>query len=302
MSIQPDQITLRKLVFIKQIYQQALIHTTNQYSDVLKTLSVIEFDFAIETCLKTVYNSLETSRVAPEKFPELIQQCDNLLSNKGMNQIPDKTNILLVHSIRNDAQHKVKYPSIINVNDCRTYTRDFLIKTITDVYGLSFENISLIDEIKHAKIQCYLKAADDALKNNDYQKTIRESASGLVWALTYVQRALVGSEPQFCSAILVHDSFGRVKEDRDVFRAFERMQETLLYVALGMDYSEYMEYKKIVGDTTLVLDGNVHFHGLKGSLTEKDAEFVLNYCIKTIMQIENIVGDLEKPFGKDHWY
>lgn len=302
MTIQPDPITLRKLVFIKQIYQQALIHAAKQYSDVFKTISTIEFDYAVETCLKAIYNSLETSKVPSEKFPELIQQCDGILTKNGFNPVPDKTNIMFVHSIRNDAQHKAKYPSNINVSDCRTYTRDFLLKTFDEVYGLSFEKLSLIDEITHQKVKDYLLSADVALKTEDYKRVVQESASGLTWALTYVQRALVGTDPSFCDGILVQDSFGKMKKDRDILRAFERMQDTLLYVALGMDYSEFMEYKKITGNSCLLLSGNVSFQGTKEPITRDDAEFVHNYCIKSIIQIESIVGDLESPFGRKHWY
>ena len=37
----------------------------------------------------------------------------------------------------------------------------------------------------------------------------------------------------------------------------------------------------------------------KQKIKEEDAEFVVDYCIDTIIQIQNIVGTLGTPYGQD---
>ncbi len=220
----------------------------------------------------------------------------------GHNQVPDKANIQHVHSIRNDTQHKAKYPNESDVSDCRTYTRDFLQKIIAEVWGLSFERISLTDIVQHEGVKEFLVDAETALSKGDYQQAVQHAAAGLTWALRSVKTAVVGRTPGSAKAFLMEDSFGRPKSDRDVYRAFERMQETLLYMALGMNYADYMRYGQIAGYVEFAMSGTPIYQGMKQDINASDAEFVVAYCTDTVVQIESRVGSLDAPFGSDRWY
>jgi hypothetical protein len=301
MAIQIDLITRKKLILIKQLYQQAIIQSKSQHSDVNRLISVIEFDAAIESFLKSIIWTLDSSKTPPDKFQELIQECNNLLTKNGLSSLPDLAHIQWIHSIRNDAQHKAKLPTIENVSDCRTYTRDFIEKVMNDIYGISFESISLIELIKHEKIRQYFINTESFIKNGEYQKAVQEAATGLEWALLYVKKSLVGDTSHFTSAFITEDSFGKHKSDSDMFRAFEKMQETVLFLSLGMNYREYIQLKQITGHITITANGNSHFHNMKETITSEDSDFVFSYCINTIIQIENFVQDLEAPFGKNYW-
>jgi len=302
MPIPIDPITHRKLILVKQLYQQAVVQSASQHSFVGRIMSVIGFDLAIETVLKAVVGSLEPSKVPSDAFQGLVQQSDKLLVDGGYNPVPDKANIQYVHSIRNDAQHKAKYPNESDVSDCRTYTRDFLQKIVADVWGLSFERISLTDIVQHQKVKEFLVDAETALSQSDYQEAVQQAAAGLTWALRSVKTAIVGRTPSFARAFLMEESFGRMKSDRDVYRAFERMQETLLYIALGMNYADYMHYRQIAGSVQFTLNGRPHYYGMKEHIDAGDAEFLVAYCTDTVVQIESRVGSLDAPFGSDHWY
>lgn len=302
MPITVDAITHKKLTLVKQLYQQAVVQSTSLYSVTGRIMSVIGFDIAVETVLKAVVSSLDSSKTPSDNFQGLIQQCDDLLPKAGYNPVPDKANIQHVHSIRNDAQHKAKYPNESDVSDCRTYTRDFLQKIISDVWGLSFERVSLTDVIQHVKVKEFIVNAEIAKSQGDYQQTVKQAAAGLTLALIYVKRAIVGRTPSFANAFLMEDSFGKPKSDREVYRAFERMQETLLYVALGLNYADYMRYRQIAGDVRFGGGLTPHYAGLKENINANDAEFVVAYCTDKVVQIENHVGNLEAPFGSNRWF
>ena len=105
--------------------------------------------------------------------------------------------------------------------------------------------------------------------------------------------------------IVLMDSFGEMASEwdaRDTYRALERMQETLLYVALGMNYADYMKYKQIAGHVMFAVSGEPHFSGMQENIAASDAEFVVSYCIDTVVQIQACVGSLDAPFGSDRWY
>lgn len=301
MAIAIDSVTLKKLVFIKRIYQQALIDANNRYNEVIKTISVIEFDFAIESCLKTIINSLDSTKSPPENFPDLLKQCDLILEKRGMELLPDKAHIQYIHTIRNDAQHKAKYPNDDIISDCRTYARDFLENSIKGIYGKSFESIRISDAVRNNEIQEFLKKGESLLEQNKYSESVFHSVSALTTTLHHVKKAMVGREHRFVRSILVEGSSGKQESNSDILKSFERMQETLLYVSLGMNFPEYMEYKKITGFADVTSAGTVVVDNMKRDITKDDAEFVLLFSTKTIIQIENIVGDIKQPFGSRYW-
>jgi len=305
MPVLIDPITRRKLILVKQLYQHAVVQSISQHSAIGRILSVIGFDLAVETVLRAVVGSLDASKTPADGFQGLIQQCDALLPSASCNPIPDKANIQYIHPIRNDAQHKAKYPNESDVNDCRTYCRDFLQKVIADVWELEFEKISLTDAIQDDKVKQLLTEAETALSQKDYQQAIHQAAGGLTWALNRVETAVVGRLPSFARAIVVLDAFGKPMSDkyaRDTYRALERTQETLLYVALGMNYTDYMKYKQIAGHVYFTLGGSHHRQGGKENPDANEAEFVVAYCTDTVVQIESRVGSLEAPFGSNRWY
>ncbi len=305
MPVPIDAITRKKLILVKQLYQQAVIHSASQHSIISRILSVIGFDLTVETVLRAIVGSLDPSRTPADGFQGLVQQCDSLLDNAGCNPIPDKAKIQHIHSIRNDAQHKAKYPNESDVSDCRTYCRDFLQKVIADVWGLDFERIRLADAIQNEKVRQFLTEAETALDQKDYQQAIHHAASGLTWALNRVRTAVVGRLPPFAQAIPVVDAFGELQSDfdaRDTYQALERMQETLLYIALGMNFADYMKYRGTAGQVLFTGNGNPVRAGGKENPDADDAEFVVAFCTDAVVQIENCVGNLEAPFGSSRWY
>jgi len=304
MTISIDPITRKKLIIVRQLYQNAVIQSASHHSVIDRLLSVIGFDLAIETVLRALVGSLDSSKSPADGFQGLIQQCDSLLNGSGNNAVPDKANIQYIHSIRNDAQHKAKYPNESDVSDCRTYARDFLRKIISELWDVDFERISLVDMIQHEKVKQYLVDAENYLLQGNYQEAIHSASTGLTWTLNRVETALVGRLPSFAGGILLMDVFGNPMSDsqaKDGYRALERMQDTLLYITLGMNYTEYMQYKKFVGHVIFTGDGKAHNQGKLEPAEPSDVEFVVAYSINTVVQIEGIVGNIDAPFGSEHW-
>lgn len=304
MTVLVDSITHKRLILVKQLYQHAVVQSASQHSIISRILPVIAFDLAVETVLMAIVSSLEPSKAPANSFQGLVQQGDHLLATAGCSLVPDQARIRYVHSIRNDAQHKAKYPNESDVSDCRTYTRDFLRSVLTDVWGLDFDKISLTDLVQDNTVKQSLTDAETALSEDDYQQAVKQAAVGLTWALNRVETAIVGRLPSFARGIVLVDSFRDPASEfdaQDAYRALERMQETLLYVALGMNYTDYMKYRQIAGRVVFTMDGKPHLRDLRENIIASDAEFVVSYCIDTVIQIEACVGSVDAPFGSDRW-
>jgi len=302
MTIPIDPITQKKLVLVKQLHHQAVVRTHSPSGIVARIIGLICFDLSVETVLKTAISCLDPAKTPADSFQGLLQQCETLMTSSGLGSIPDKANIQHVHSLRNDAQHKAKYPNDSDMNDCRTYCTDFHNKFLTQLWGLSIDAISLTDLIQHAEVKNYLVSAESNLAKGDYVESVENASAGLTMALELVKNAIVGRTSHFRDAFVMSDFSGRrVEPDRDTFRAFQRMQNVLLYLTLGMDYSDYMHYLDIAGQT-IFMEGGQHSHyGMKEPLQPSDAEFVVAYCIDSVATIENQVGKLDAPFGKDRF-
>ena len=300
MTIMLDPITYKKLILIKQMYGKATVLSNREHSTVDKIIALIIFDLAVETVLKTVINSLDASKNPPDSFQSLIEQIKTLLVDKQMKTIPNLRQIRHVHSLRNDAQHKTKYPNKSDLDACRIYVRDFLKIFVSNVYKTDFETITQTESISHEKIKQHLVDAEEHFKNGNYQKASECANVGLQTAISYAGKPYVGRPVDRLGKIVTERS-NKIKGNDEITEVFQRIQDTVRYLALGLDYFDMVRFHKIAGFVSLFLGDNYKIDDLKENISEDEVEFVLLFAIDTIVQIENHVGNLEKPFGQRFW-
>jgi hypothetical protein len=302
MPISADAITHKRLILIKQLYQQALIQAGDHSSSIRRIMAVIGFDLAIETMLKAVVSALDTKKVADREFQAIIQQADDLLAKNSLLEVPDKAHIRHVHEIRNGVQHKATYPNDTDISDCRTYTRDFLQKVTQEVWGLSFEKISLSELVKHPKVREDLLAGEAALSEGNYVEAVRQASIGLERAFLLLERKLVGRGLKFIRGIMVERGFDDIVSSPDVLKTLEKMQETMLHLLMGSNEADHAHYKQIAGPMVWYIGQGgpypKHFR-IKQDVDDHEAEFVLNYCIESVIEIENRVVDIDNPYLRE---
>lgn len=301
MPIPVDPITRKKLILVKQLYQQAVTQSQSQHNPVVRILSLISFDLAAETILKVVVAALEPAKMPADGFQALIQQADKLLIDAGLHPIPDKANIQHVHSLRNDAQHKAKYPNEMEVNDCRTYVRDFLYKITLNVWGVSLEGLSLADTVQHEEVKEHLIAAEAALKGGDYIEAVVQAEAGFRTALKLVEAAFIGKTNLSTSALVAVNNFDEEIVDNRAYNSLMRMRKSFLLVTLGLNVAGYWRYDQIalsvINYSTSIADGDTEVVYTGEKVEQQDAEFAVAYAVDAVAQIENLVGDLNAPFG-----
>lgn len=301
MAIPADTLTLKKITLVKQIYYRGIRYSKSS-NPADRIISVILYDLSNETMLNTIISSIDTTKTPADNFPPLLNQVESLLSIKNLGVIADRSNILRLHNIRNDAQHDARVPSENDQSDCVTHCRDFLRNITKQVWDLDFDKISLADLVNNVEIKQYLIDAENSMKISDYKKSVEKSAIALEQSLNMVSKAVVGRAPYFDNQIVVTDAFGRdLKASREYSESIENMRRTLAFLALNIDYMNYLQFKKISGNPIWTIGSkDPHsFHGQKENITESDAEFILSFAVNSILSIEGTVGDLKKPFGEE---
>lgn len=299
MPIPLDDITRKKLILVRQLYQRAVLQAETMHSFVDRIMAVIGMDLANETLLKAVVGALYTKSGAATDFQPVLQQADGLLLKSGLPEVPDKARIQHVHNLRNDAQHKAKYPNENDVSDCRTYTRDFLRRIIRDVWGADFETLSLVDTIQHPKVKGHLLDAEAELRNGNYLQAIIKAMAGYGWTISLTKASIMGQLPYDARAFLVTDGSERQKESEQIFRIFKDMRDTIMRSVVGISFSSYRRYRQItesVGHVIFYEDGGYSANATGGKPDIKEAEYVIEFATNAVLQIECLVGDIERPF------
>src|SRR6185437_12427554 len=120
MPVTLDVITRKKLILVRQIYQRAVLQAEAQHIYVDRILSLIGFDLSNETLLKTVVGAADPHKTPSTDFQGIVRQADTLLATNGLPALSHKVQIQHVRTLRNDAQHKARYPNDTDLNDCRT--------------------------------------------------------------------------------------------------------------------------------------------------------------------------------------
>jgi hypothetical protein len=299
MSVPLDQITQRKIVLAKQIHNQATTQSASQLP-ISRILGVIGLDLANETLLRTIVGTLDPTKTPSESFPSVLQQVDDLISKASLGVTPDRANLMHVHSIRNDCQHKAKYPSDTETIECRIYCRDFLQKTVALIWGLDFSLIRLADLVLEPKARQLLIEAEETNAKSEYFDAIGKASAALEWVLKQTRHNLVGQLSVFAKGIVLVDAFGELqsqREDEQAGDAFRKMQDAVFYLAVGFDFNGYKQLSEIAGATRWTLNGKYVRSNPKPSPTASESEFVLSYCTNAITLIENRIGAVDAPWA-----
>ncbi len=300
--MEPDQITLRKIMLVKQIYTEAIRESYAGQSMVKRIIAVLGFDLSVETALKTVITSIDPSKTLADGFQSLLQQCDTLLISADLDALPDRANIIHVHAIRNDAQHRGRYPNEDELNDCRVYARDFLRKVIASVWDLDVDAVTLTDLIANTQAKQYLADAEASISQGEFRSAVNSAAIGLEYALMKSEHAVVGPRPSMWpKAMLLVDSFGRASNEsdgREAYLTFTRMYDSLLFLTLGIDFAAYLRLHAMAGAITFSINGTPFIHGNQSEVDLEDAEFAVAFATSSIIQIEATVQDIDRPFGR----
>jgi hypothetical protein len=287
MAIALDEITRRKLILVRQLYERARLTSVSQHSYVDRIMALIGFDLANETLIKIVISTLSAKHGQPG-FREIINQANSLLNGAGLPSLTDAHKIQRVRNLRNDAQHDAKYPNESDLSDSRTYTRDFLSQTAKDVWGVDLDTVRLVDMIQTEVIRNRLIEADKQVGQGEFTKAIQLSITSFNFASRRASSRLSG--PPIPSSAFEAESIS----DQATNAEIHRLRTQLAYTIVGLDFRAYGKFKKAIrGIYVNTLGGEKTQTTIVGrSLpTEEEARFAVDFVTDTVIQIESFLGD-----------
>jgi hypothetical protein len=302
-----DLITNRNLVLVRQIYQRAVVQSASQHSDVDRILSLISFDLANETLLKNAITAVDARAKYRSDLNELITKADEVFANASpiIPPVPDTQKIKRVRNIRNGAMHEAKYPTAADINDCRTYTKDFLQQMVMNVWDISFESLSLTDVIKNQTVKGFLVKAETELANVNHRQALVNAIAGFSLTVGKVRKAIVGETPKGVDAFMMLD-YNQPQPSKNVLESFKSIQNIVLQSIIGLDHISYIKYKRVTRLIGVFIMGDGHLSVNFGKDPDKisptDIDFVVNFAINSVIQIESLVGDIDDPFGHNKWW
>lgn len=317
MNLPLNSITRKKLIVVKQLFESASMQASSRYSPVSRIMAVIGFDLAVETILKAIVSSLDTRDQPDKAFQGVLQQANDKLQESGFPLLPDEANIRHVHGLRNDAQHKAKYPTDDDVKETQFFVGNFLQKVTLQLWAIEFRNISIAELIQNEKSKEYLVNAEQALMQDDFKNTVRQAYAALLWVTSNVRKQLFSKEHVLTENFDFRRASEQIDDDlgdaidtgfepiRDeISNELNKIQDTMFLFAIGANYAQYVRLQTILPDALDFDDvGNLVRQSslFKKKITKSDAQFALNYCIDAIIQVEAQIGDVENMPQPPDW-
>ena len=326
-----DQLTTRRLLLVKQLYLHAALQASRKLLSFRRIVAVITFDLAVETLIKVLIGFLDPKKTPRDDFQSMLNQLDSLFDDKGFGTVPQRGNILHVHSLRNDAQHKGKYPNEQDVEEAQAFVRAFLDETISQVWTRSLDSISVAESIRDEKVKDLIEQAEDALDAGDYSKVVRDSNAALTLSMDFARRKLFPTSrrrlykplgpvqwnigPQASTPHLddelrflrsAFEDHGRqlerqieiVRNDIDALRQetkneFDVMEDLLILPLMGISHADFLEFRKLAGHVRFISieESKFDVRGMKQDPEQSEAEFVLAFSSEAILEIQDRVAD-----------
>lgn len=296
-STKIDDLSYKKLVLVKQIFDRSVNQTSLNYAE--RLLILIGYDLANETALKTVISSLSTKPFKDRNFSDIVKEAESVLSVKGLRPVPDEANIWNVRNRRNSSQHDARNPSDSDLAEAQIYTRDFLEKLCKQVWDLDFHSISMRSLIQNSEVKKLLDVAYAFFEKGDFSSAACDAVVAFQHVKGMIKRFAVGRESQ--GVILTFTTTEDQAPLSHLADDINNLRDVVFHSLLGVDFKEYLRFERIS------LAFGVHYlGGMKykcvqygEDFTEEEAEFALQFVTNATVAAENLAGELERPFGID---
>ncbi len=143
----------------------------------------------------------------------------------------------------------------------------------------------------------FLIEAETELAKGEYQASVIKSTMAFDWTLDKVRDSIIGRLPDSINGFLVTNSSRIPQNSREVLDVFKRLRDLAFQSAIGLDFN-YFQYKRTIQPIARIFfaaDGS-HEVITNKIPTPQEAKFAVEFVINAVIEIENLVGDIDKPF------
>lgn len=301
-----DTITVRRLAFIKYIYQLGV--QQSEMAEPLHGVALLTFHDAAELFLQVASEYLD----AGAKQTNFMDYWE-LLSKKLPTELGYKEAMRRLNKARVALKHHGTLPSKLDIEAFRATITNFFTDSTPLVFGIPFTAISLIDFVQPVEARDNLKEADQLIEESQLTDALDKIALAFQQMLDDYE---VRKQDQFHRSpfffgrdLTFYDSFSmgmdrsyytgverqRLEYERElaefvdrVKESLEAIQEAIKILAMGIDYRRYTRFKFFTPHIVRVMSGDYIIHRSRNQeeAAAEDVRFCIDFVVETAIKLQ----------------
>ena len=294
------QTTVTRLAFIKYLYETGV--SQSHAPSPLSCASILTMHDAVELFLQLSSEHLN----AGAGHPGFMDYWDILNPKLAPKELQQKESMRRLNKARVALKHHGTFPSDLDIESFRASTSNFFQDNTLFVFGVTLEEISLIEFVNPDASRQKLKDAQGQIQSGDTLSALDNIALAFTEMIAdYEDRKrnqyrtspfYFGQSMTFLSSFHMGLSTGSLSSsDRKlgdfvdkVKESIESMQSAIKMLALGIDYRKYSRFKMLTPHLTRVMCGEWLIHRRfkdDQKPPQNDATFCIDFVIESALAL-----------------
>ena len=207
-------------------------------------------------------------------------------------------------------------PSVDTLNNAKVNVANFLNENTDLVFGIKFEDISMINLVYHEEAKNNLENAIQLLKNDEKEDAIDHIALSFRQIVDdYTNRKKIGYRSFFDFSSYSGASFSEeMLEDveaalGEIENSLDSIEEPLRILSLGLDYRKYIRFE-ILTARKILKRGDGYTIGrlermVEGTLSDEEIQFCIDFVIESAVILKDFDFELKpkkRGFSASEWF
>jgi hypothetical protein len=295
-----DQTTVKRLAFIKYLYQTAISQSSAPAP--LNCASLLTMHDAVELFLQLASEHLN----AGAGQPAFMDYWDILNKRLAPKELEQKESMRRLNKARVALKHHGTFPSDLDIESFRANTISFFQDNTPLIFAITLDAVSLIEFVNPDLSRQKLKEAQDQIQKGDTLVALDNIAlafAGMIADYEDRKRGKFHTSPfyfgrnmTFLSSFSMGFGGGSLSRPErelgkfidNVKESLKAMQDAIKMLALGIDYRKYSKFKMLTPYLARVMSGDwVIDRRFKDDEkpSQDDARFCLDFVIESALAL-----------------
>ena len=262
-----DETLMARLAFIKYVFTTALKQSYAPPPN--GAISLLSFHDAVELFLQL---ASEYTNVGSQQ-PSFMEYWELILKRIGK-ELGQKESMRRLNKARVSIKHHGTLPSQLDIESFRASTMNFFNDNCQIIFGLAFEEVSLVQLVRPESAKDRLQTAQSKISTGDTLTALDDVAIALVETIRDYDETHRGAYGQslflFGRKLAPQPSFHQSQRDNDheaLLRALEEQRHdieesldafrgAIKIIALGLDYVKYAQFLQLTPHVSQSITGD----------------------------------------------
>jgi hypothetical protein len=248
-----DPTTMQRLAFIRYVFAQGV--EQSQLPEPLSATALLHFHDSVELFLGLAADKHNVGKPKMD-FMQLLGEVDTAIQPDRLEQ---RGPMRRLNDARVSLKHHGNILSGAQIDDYRTFTSSFFEENTPKVFGLAFNQVSMIDLIQSEGARQTLTKAQEAFDRGDNEDVVINAAIAFHQLLRDLDRGFI--KQFYKSPYYVGEDFtfsrsnsrqgepfltqSRAQFEDKLVDAVESMQAVVRILSLGLDYRRYTKFERL---------------------------------------------------------